>query len=78
MFKNFPVTENQMFEFRAEIFNLTTMPNFANPGFTPGVTLPPPPGVLDFSNTSNFGRVVALRLGQNDQRQIQVALKYYF
>jgi hypothetical protein len=78
LFKNFPVTERQRFEFRAEVFNLANHPNFANPGFSGGVTLPPPPGVLDFSNTSNFGRIVALRLGQNDQRQIQLALKYYF
>jgi hypothetical protein len=40
--------------------------------------LPPPPGVLDFSNTANFGRITSLRLGPNDQRQIQLALKYYF
>ena len=39
---------------------------------------PPPPGVLDFSNTANFGRITALRLGSNDQRQIQLAVKYYF
>jgi carboxypeptidase family protein len=78
IFKNFSINENQRFEFRAEIFNLTNTPNFANPGFTGGVTLPPPPGVLDFSNTSNFGRIVQLRNGQNDQRQIQLALKYYF
>jgi len=35
-------------------------------------------GCLDFSNTANFGRITALRLGPNDQRQIQLALKYYF
>ena len=35
-------------------------------------------GVLDFSNTANFGRITALRMGSNDQRQIQLALKYYF
>ena len=40
--------------------------------------LPPPPGVLDFGNTANFGKITALRLGPNDQRQVQLALKYYF
>jgi len=34
--------------------------------------------VLDFSNTANFGKITALRLGLNDQRQIQLALKYHF
>jgi hypothetical protein len=38
----------------------------------------PTAGLLDFSNTANFGRITALRLGANDQRQIQLALKYYF
>jgi hypothetical protein len=78
IFKNFPVTGTQRFEFRVEIFNLTNTPNFANPGFSTGVTTPAPPGVLDFTNTSNFGKITALRLGQNDQRQIQLALKYYW
>ena len=30
------------------------------------------------TNTANFGRITSLRNGQNDQRQIQLALKYYF
>ena len=29
-------------------------------------------------DTANFGKITALRLGPNDQRQIQLALKYYF
>jgi hypothetical protein len=78
IFKNFSVTGTQRFEFRVEIFNLMNTPNFANPGFSTGVTTPAPPGVLDFTNTSNFGKITALRLGQNDQRQIQLALKYYW
>jgi hypothetical protein len=49
------------------------------PGFSGGgAGLPPPPGVLDFRNTADFGKITALRLGPNDQRQIQLALKYYF
>ena len=77
--KNFPIHAAQRFEFRAEVFNVTNTPNFSVPGFSGGgAGLPPPPGVLDFSNTANFGRITALRLGPNDQRQIQLALKYYF
>jgi hypothetical protein len=80
LFKDFPVTERQRFEFRAEVFNLTNTPNFGIPGFSGagGGGLPPPPGVLDFSNLNNFGKITTLRAGSNDQRQIQLALKYYF
>ena len=79
VFKGFRGSGNQRFEFRVEIFNLTNTHNFSVPGFSGGgAGLPPPPGVLDFSNTANFGKITALRLGPNDQRQIQLALKYYF
>jgi Carboxypeptidase regulatory-like domain len=79
IFKGFRGPGNQRFEFRAEIFNLTNTHNFSVPGFSGGgAGLPPLPGVLDFSNTANFGKITALRLGPNDQRQIQLALKYYF
>jgi len=79
VFKSFRASGNQRFEFRAEVFNLTNVQNFSAPGFSGGgAGLPPPPGVLDFSNTANFGRITALRFGPNDQRQIQLALKYYF
>ncbi len=79
VFKSFRGSGNQVFEFRAEIFNLTNTHNFSVPGFSGGgAGLPPPPGVLDFSNTANFGKITALRLGPNDQRQVQLALKYYF
>jgi hypothetical protein len=79
IFKTFAGAGNQRFEVRAEVFNLTNTQNFSAPGFSGGgAGLPPPPGVLDFSNTRNFGRITALRLGPNDQRQIQLALKYYF
>jgi hypothetical protein len=79
VFKEFPMTEGHRFEFRVEIFNLTNRPNFSSPGFSAGTAgLQPPPGVRDFTNTANFGRITSLRNGQNDQRQIQLALKYYF
>ena len=78
MFKEFPVKESQRFEFRAEIFNITNTPNFSAPGFTGGdAGVQPPPGVRSFNN-KNFGRITSMRNGQNDERQIQLALKYYF
>ena len=77
--KTFAGAGDQRFEVRAEVFNLTNTQNFSAPGFSGGgAGLPPPPGVLDFSNTRNFGRITAQRPGPNDQRQIQLALKYYF
>ena len=36
------------------------------------------PGSLDYTNTSNFGTINSTRDGQNDQREIQLALKFYF
>ena len=79
IFKDFDITNSRRFEFRLEIFNLTNTPNFSSPGFSAGTAgLQPPPGVRDFTNTANFGRITSLRNGQNDQRQMQLALKYYF
>jgi len=77
LFKNFRIGENSRLEFRAECFNITNTPQFGIPGFTgPGLT--PTPGVLDFTNTRNFGRITSVRGGANDQRQIQLALKLFF
>jgi hypothetical protein len=79
LLKQFPITESQRVEFRAEAFNLTNTPNFSAPGFSGGgAGLPALPGVLDFSNLQNFGKITALRLGPEDPRQIQLALKYYW
>lgn len=77
MFKEFPIRERMRLEFRAESFNLTNTPQFGIPGFT-GPGLLPTPGVTDFTNTKNFGRITSLRDGANDQRQIQFALKLYW
>jgi carboxypeptidase family protein/TonB-dependent receptor-like protein len=66
MFKEFPVTESKRLEFRAEFFNLTNTPWFANPAYT------------DFTNPATFGQITSLRDGANDPRQIQFALKFYF
>lgn len=73
------IRESQRVEFRAEVFNLTNTPNFSAPGFSGGgAGLPAPPGVLDFSNTQNFGKITSVRLGADDEREIQLALKYYW
>ena len=66
LFKNFQTTEKTRLEFRAEFFNLTNTPQFANPSF------------LDFTNTQTFGQITSLRDGANDPRQIQFALKFYW
>ncbi len=66
VFKLFPITERSRVEFRSEFFNLTNTPNFANPSY------------LDYTNPSTFGRITTTRDGQNDQREIQFALKLYF
>ena len=77
LFKQFPVTERVRIEFRSEFFNLTNHPNFSLPGFSGnGVTAAP--GSLNFLNTSNFGKITSVRDGQNDQREIQFALKVYY
>jgi hypothetical protein len=77
LFKEFQTTENTRLEFRAEVFNLTNTPNFAAPGFSGnGVTAAP--GALDYTSPSTFGRISSTRDLQNDQREIQFALKFYW
>ena len=66
LFKSFPVSETMRFEFRAESFNLTNTPAFAQPGN------------LNYLDTTNFGRITATRDAPNDPREIQFALKFYF
>lgn len=66
IFKDFMMRERFRWQFRAESFNLTNTPAFANPSFT------------NFIDTRNFGRVTATRNNPNDARQIQLALKLYF
>jgi hypothetical protein len=76
LFKQFPITERFRAEFRAEFFNLTNHPNFSLPGFS-GNGVSAAPGSLNFNN-SNFGKITSTRDGQNDQREIQFALKIYY
>ncbi len=65
-FKVFPINERSRVEFRAEFFNLTNTPNFAAPTY------------LDYTNPTTFGKITSTRDGQNDQREIQFALKLYW
>jgi hypothetical protein len=85
--KNFSVTENSKFQFRADVFNILNHPNFANPdggicslvtpatGTTPAACLPNP----------NFGRVgqtiadnSGSQIGNGTARQVQLSLKFLF
>ncbi len=76
LFKNFRITERAHLEFRSEFFNLTNTPNFSPPGFG-GNGVSGAPGALDYTS-STFGQINSTRDGQNDQREIQFALKLYF
>lgn len=66
LFKQFPITESKTLEFRAEFFNITNHPDFANPTGT------------TFTTTSTFGQITGTVNSPNDPRQIQLALKFYF
>ena len=77
LFKQFPLTDRFRMEFRAEFFNLTNHPNFSNPGFSIN-GVPAAPGSLNYNNPTQFGTINSTRDGQNDQREIQFALKLYF
>jgi hypothetical protein len=77
LFKEFRTTEKTQLEFRAEFFNLTNHPNFSPPGFS-GNGVVAAPGALDYDTASTFGAINSTRDGQNDQREIQFALKFYF
>src|SRR5207237_10040002 len=66
LFKEFTVSERARVEFRAEFFNLTNHPNFAQPGS------------LNFTDSKNFARITTTRDNPNDPREIQFALKLYF
>jgi len=62
-FKTFPVHENWKLQFRAEVFNVTNTPNFANPDSGLGDTA--------------FGQVTNTRGGYRP-REVQFALKLLF
>lgn len=64
--RSFQVTENVRAEVRAEVYNATNHPFFAQPTN------------LNFMNTTLFGRINSTRDNPNDARQIQFAVKFYF
>ncbi|MBV9502248.1 MAG: hypothetical protein JO138_23010, partial [Acidobacteriaceae bacterium] len=76
LFKDFHFTERIYLQFRSEFFNLTNTPNFSLPGFG-GNGVVAAPGALDYTSNS-FGKITSTRDGQNDQREIQFALKLYW
>jgi hypothetical protein len=76
LFKEFRSSERTHFEFRGEFFNLTNTPNFSPPGFS-GNGVVAAPGSLDYTSNT-FGKINSTRDGQNDQREIQLALKFYW
>jgi hypothetical protein len=77
LFKDFRTSDKTHFEFRAEFFNLVNHPNFSPPGFG-GNGVVAAPGSTDYTSPATFGRINSTRDGQNDQREIQFAMKFYF
>lgn len=65
LFKNFTFTEDVHGQLRAEAFNLTNTPQFAQPGS------------LNFT-TSNFSEITKMRNGAESSRRIQLAFKILF
>jgi hypothetical protein len=66
LFKQFHFPRQTYAEFRAEVFNVTNTPNFANPT------------TLLYTNTASFAQIVGTRDSPNDPREIQLAVKFYF
>jgi len=85
--RKFPFAETRNLEFRAEIFNIFNLTNFAAPPSTLGPTLGTASGQfqpgqpLSFTGSSAFGTVtstVERSVGLGTNRQIQFALKLNF
>jgi len=70
----FPVTETKSFRFRAEFFNLTNTPQFANPNNSLGYT---DPTLLNPSSSPSFGKITGEQGGPHP-RIVQFAAKYLF
>lgn len=65
LFKNFAFTETIRLQFRAEAFNTTNTPQFAQPGN------------LNFTS-SNFSQITSTRNSSESSRRLQLALKLFF
>jgi hypothetical protein len=57
LFKSFPIREGVSVELRAECFNFSNTPNFANPT------------LLNYQDSTSFGRLTATRDSPNDPRE---------
>jgi hypothetical protein len=66
LFREFVAPKETHLEFRAEVFNLTNTPNFAQPG------------TLTFTTPNTFASISSTRDNPDDPREIQLSLKYYF
>ncbi len=77
LFKQLQLTERLRLEFRSEFFNVANHPNFSLPGYSLN-GFPASPGALNYNNPAGFGTITSTRDGQNDQREIQFALKLYY
>lgn len=64
--KSWRWNERMRSEFRADVFNLTNTPNFAQPG------------QLNFGTAKTFASITATRDTPDNPREIQLALKLYF
>jgi hypothetical protein len=63
VFRTFPIQEKAKLEFRAEFYNLTNSPRFANP--------------VNNVNAGNFGQITSTLFGEGE-RDIQFALRIVF
>jgi hypothetical protein len=70
--RSFPITEANGFRFRAEFFNLTNTPQFANPGNSIGYADPANPNPTP---SAAFGKITTTI---TSPRIIQLALRYAF
>jgi hypothetical protein len=78
VFKDFSFTPRVYLQFRAEAFNVTNTPQFANPGSAGSDTVAgngAAPNATNFDVPSSFGKISALI---NNPRLLQMALKLYF
>ena len=79
LLKEIPVVDKIRAQFRAECFNITNTPNFANPGgsITAYNTSPDAAGRYEATNAGNFGVITATPFGLTG-RQFQFALRVIF